>query len=432
MLDNLSAVPSSGELPGTTEVVIIGGGIVGASAALCLAEAGVPVVLLEKGVIGGEQSSRNWGWVRKMGRDPADVALAIRAEAIWQGLGTRVGEDLGYRVTGSLYPCDTEAELEIQHRWKENVADPNGIGSRLVGADEIRALLTGVKRPFIGGLYTASDGCAEPFLVTPAIARAAQRKGALVFPHLAAKGTVTSGGRVTGVQTERGLVRCSQVVVAGGAWTRKLLRPLGIDFPQLRIHSSVLRTGPVEGAPDICVGASDFALRKRADGGYTIARRNANRTYLTPDHFRLFFKFLPVFRKQRRLVQLHVDGSFFEDFADDRRERKSGVTPYETTRTLDPAPCGAILASGLKNVVDAYPLFAKAEVKEKWAGFIESTPDALPVISRTEAVSGLVVASGFSGHGFGTGPAAGEMVAEIVRGHPTTVPAAPYRIGRFA
>jgi len=411
--------------------VIIGGGIVGASAALALTEAGRRVVLIEKGVIGGEQSGRNWGWVRKMGRDKDDVALAIRSEAIWESLRQRIGEDVGYRVTGSLYPCDTGVDLEVQRQWKRDVADPNGLDTRLVSPEDIRTLLPGIARTFVGGLYTPSDGCAEPHLAAPAIARGAQRKGALVFPGLAAKAIVTDKGVVTGVQTEQGFVRSAQVIVASGAWSRMLLKPLGIDFPQLRAHSSVLRTGPVADAPDVCVGASDFAFRKRADGGYSIARRNANRTYLTPDHFRLFFRFLPLFRKQRRLVQLRFGALFFEGLGDRLRLAFKGISPFEATRVLDPAPYGAILNSALRNVTTAYPVFEKAVIVERWAGFIESTPDALPVIGPASRIPGLFIASGFSGHGFGTGPAAGEMIAQMTLGLATNVDPHPYRLERF-
>ena len=332
---------------------------------------------------------------------------------------------------GSLYLCDTQAELEIQRRWKTEVGEPNGVQSHLLSAEEVKRILPGIRRPFIGALHTPDDGCAEPFMATSAIANAAQRKGALIFAGCAANAIVMAGGRVEGVRTDRGLLACDAVIVAAGAWSRKLLAPLSIDFPQLRVHSSVLRTGPVEGAPDICVGASDFAFRKRLDGGFTVARRNANLTFLTPDHFRLLPQFLPLFLKQRRQVQLRINSSFFDDFRDARRLARTGMSPYQNTPTLDPPPYKRILESGMRNLANAYPLFEKAQVKEAWAGFIESTPDSLPVISPIDGFRGLILASGFSGNGFATGPAAGEMAAQMAMRRPTTVDPTPYSFVRF-
>ena len=276
MLADLAPVEAVGTLPRSTEVVVIGGGIVGASAALSLAEAGVPTCLLEKGRVGAEQSGRNWGWVRKMGRLEADVDLSILSERLWERLDARIGRPTGYRKNGSVYPCDTEQELEAHARWKRDVADPRQIGSVLLSSRELDALLPGGRRRFAGALHTPSDGCAEPFLAAPAIANGAREKGATVLVGCAARAVETEAGRVSAVVTDRGRIACKAVVIAAGAWTRLLCSGLGVEFPQLRLMGSVLQTEPMDG-PQLCVGASDFAFRKRLDGGYTIARAQLQR-----------------------------------------------------------------------------------------------------------------------------------------------------------
>ena len=119
-----------------------------------------------------------------------------------------------------------------------------------------------------------------------------------------------------------------------------------------------MRSGPVEGAPDRAAGADNFAFRKRLDGGYTIARRNANVAALTPDSFRLFFDFLPALVTQWHELRLRIGRSFLEEWRIPRRWALDAVTPFETVRTLDPAPSRAILDEGERNLVRSFPAFA--------------------------------------------------------------------------
>jgi glycine/D-amino acid oxidase-like deaminating enzyme len=112
--------------------------------------------------------------------------------------------------------------------------------------------------------------------------------GGTILTNCAVRGVETFAGRISGVVTEHGPIRCSNVVLAGGAWSRLFAGNLGIDFPQLKILGTVARVGPVEGVPDMPVGGGNFAFRKRLDGGYSIAMRNANVVPIVPDSFRLF------------------------------------------------------------------------------------------------------------------------------------------------
>ena len=288
MSPRVDPVRTTTELPAETDVVVIGGGIVGASTALFLTEKGVSVALCEKGRIAGEQSSRNWGWCRKMGRDLAEVPLAVESLRLWEGMNARTGAETGFRQSGIVYLCETAKEAAKHEAWLARAASYQ-IDSSLIGPDEIDRLLPGSSRRWPAALYTPSDGCAEPEKATSAIAKAAFGKGAAILEHCAVRGIETTAGRITGVVTEHGPIRCSKAVLAGGAWSRLFCGNLGVELPQLKLIASVMRSGPVEGAPDRAAGADKFAFRKRLDGGYTIARRNANVAALTPDSFRLFF-----------------------------------------------------------------------------------------------------------------------------------------------
>jgi glycine/D-amino acid oxidase-like deaminating enzyme len=419
------------DLPRKVDVVVIGGGIIGASTALALAERGVSVALCEKGRIAAEQSSRNWGWCRKMGRDAAEIPLAVESLRLWERMNTRTNAESGFRKSGIVYLCATAREAGHYEQWLTH-AKPFQIDSRLLTAEEVDRLLPGSTQRWAAALYTPSDGRAEPEKATPAIANAAQRAGAAVVEHCAVRGIETSAGAVSGVVTEKGAIRCGQIVLAGGAWSSLFCGNLGIRFPQLKILGSVMRTAPVAGAPESAVGAGNFAFRKRLDGGYTVAQRNANIAHIVPDSFRFLGDFLPSLVKQWHEIRIRIGRRFLEEWAIPRRWALDAVTPFEQVRTLDPEPSTAVLDQGRKHLGKTFPVFRDMTIVDRWAGLIDVTPDAVPVISAVPSIPGFFIASGFSGHGFGIGPGAGHLMADLVTGARPVVDPTPFRYQRIA
>ena len=152
---------------------------------------------------------------------------------------------------------------------------------------------------------------------------------------------------------------------------------------------------------------------------------------ITPDTFRFFFEFLPAARATRRGLRLRLDDRFLTEARMPKRWALDRESPFETTRVLDPDPAPAINTEALSAAADAFPIFKRAKIAQQWAGLIDVTPDAVPVISPVESVPGLVVATGFSGHGFGIGPAAGRLAADLATGAPPIVDPAPFRYSRF-
>jgi glycine/D-amino acid oxidase-like deaminating enzyme len=426
----ITPVQTSAGLPASTTVVIIGGGIVGLTAALNLAERGIPAVLVEKGRIAGEQSSRNLGWVRKMGRSKADVPLSLASDHLWAEMPARVGVDVGYRQAGIMYIVRTEAELAKHRDWLESVRDLP-LDSRLLTPAEIDERVPGGIGTWAGGIYTPSDGRAEPQFASSAIARAFLAKGGVIVEHCAARTLSMAAGRVSGVVTERGEVRCEHVLLAGGLWSRRFLGNLGISLPTLPVSASVLRTEPMEGPSEIAVGAPDFSFRKRHDGGYTITQRGALNTSLVLDHLLIGSRFIPTLRAQWSNLRLSLNREFVTDLGLPRRWGDAGPTPFERVRTLDPPVNEELNAEAMSNLVQAWPVFGKAVIAEVWAGMIDVTPDSLPVISAVARIPGLTVATGFSGHGFGTSPAAGRLAADLLTGATPIVNPAPYRLERL-
>ncbi len=426
----LTAVETDAALPSKADVVVIGGGIAGVSTLLCLAEKGVSAVLVEKGRLAGEQSSRNWGFCRTQGRDMAEMPLAIESLRQWDRMAERVGAEVGFRRAGACYLCETPREVAAYEAWLDTARQWQ-VRSRVIGPDEVDKILPGSSRRWAGGLYTDNDGRAEPQLAVPLMAQSARRQGAAIVTGCAARGFETKAGRLSAVVTERGTIDCDAAVLAGGAWSRLFCGNMGIDFPQLKILGSVMRTHPLDGPPELSVAGPDFAFRKRRDGGYTVARRNKYEAHVVPDSFRLLPQFVGAAIRQRKEFRLRLTGRFREEARIPRHWTLDQTSPFEAMRILDPSPNPAIVEESRINLIRAFPAFAPAKIAQSWGGLIDTTPDAVPVIGPVAAVPGFFLMSGFSGHGFGIGPGAGRLMSELVTGATPVVDPAPFRFERF-
>jgi len=234
------------------------------------------------------------------------------------------------------------------------------------------------------------------------------------------------------VVTERGRIACDGVILAGGAWSRLFCGNLGLRLPQLKVRSSVLRTAPIENGPEVSAWLGQFAVRKRMDGGYTIANGHANIAPVVPDTFRFLREFWPALRSQHRSLRPRLDDRFMAEARTPRTWSLDGKSPFEDARMLDPDPVTSINVEAAAAIKAVFPIFEGMKVVQEWAGMIDVTPDAVPVISEVESLPGLVVATGFSGHGFGIGPAAGRLAADLATGAPPLVDPTPFRFSRFS
>jgi glycine/D-amino acid oxidase-like deaminating enzyme len=424
-------VHGDADLPHEVDVIVIGGGIIGCSTALELVESGLRVALCEKGGIAKEQSSRNWGWVRISRRDPREVPLMAEALRIWSALDQRLGRDTGYKQTGIVFTCADDLQYAQHENWNRHL-EGYQLNSRMLSGREFCQKFPGCDLKLKGALYTAADGRAEPQKAAPAIAEAARDKGAHVLTECAVRGIETSGGAISGVVTERGPIACKAVVLAGGAWSSLFSGNLGIDFPQLKVMNSVIRTKPLEGGPQEAMWHSDFAIRKRQDGGYTIASGHENMVDIVPRSFRYATAFLPALRKEWRSLNFRLGLRFLDEARIPSRWAMDEPSPFEYNRVLDPVPSKKLSDKAMRAAIRAFPALATAEVAQRWAGYIDVTPDAVPVISAIDRIPGFFMASGFSGHGFGIGPAAGRLMADLVTNRTPLVDPACFRFRRFS
>lgn len=425
--DPFSPSPS---LPPNAEVAIIGGGIIGVSAAWQLARRGVSVALCEKGEIGAEQSGRNWGYCRQQGRDPVEIPLAMESLRIWRGLGRDLGTDTGFRETGILYVSDDEATIAGWHEWIGH-AESYQLDTRLLSPDETAALIPESAKRWRAGFWTPGDGRAEPTKAAPAIASAAQKLGAAIATRCAVRGLDIEAGRVVGVVTENGVLRTDAVLLAGGAWSRLFCKRHGLTLKALNVRASVLRTSPTADVFSGGLSGPDYSIRRRLDGGYSLAQAGATTYEVVPDGLRWFGDFWPAYLKERDKMKVRIGRSFFAELAQKTDWPFDHPSPFEAARILDPRPDMGVLAKALAALKHDFPALETVRIEESWAGMIDATPDAVPVISEVGALPGLFLATGFSGHGFGIGPGAGRLAADIVTGTAPCVDPAPFRLARL-
>lgn len=424
------AVASDTRLPARVDAVVIGGGISGVCAAWELARRGQSVALVEKGRIGAEQSSRNWGWCRQQNRDERELPLAILALRLWDQMQAELDEDLGFRRTGLVYTSDAEADLAAWEAWGA-MAHGYGVDSRMLTGDQAAALLPGHARRWKGGVYSPTDGRAEPALAAPLIAEAARRAGAMLFQDCAAREIEFSAGAVSGVVTEAGRIACDAVLVAGGSWAGMLLRHHGIRFLQASLQSTALATLP---APEVIAGGHampDLSLRRRQDGGYTVGLSGFGKLHLALMGLAQARPFWPTFLSRRDKLSFTLSRQFRNGPDAIRQWDADSISPFERVRVLDPAPDPRLLRRGMAELAQTYPQLAGLGIAHAWGGMVDCTPDGIPVISGIVNRPGLYVCAGHTGHGFGIGPAAGRLTADLILGDAPCVDPTPFAHARM-
>lgn len=433
MITDKAPVAFSDPLPAEADVVVIGAGVAGTATAYFLAERGVKALLCEKGRVAGEQSSRNWGWVRQQGRDRAELPIMMESNRIWRSLAEKTGEaDLAFTPSGCLHLADSEAGLRKYEAWRE-LAKQHQLDTRLLSGAEIAARFPNIAGDWTGGLLTESDGRAEPFVAVPALARAARRLGTAIIEDCAVRTLDIAAGRIAGVVTEKGRVRCDRVVLAGGAWSTHFAANAGVDLPQLAVRSTVARTEP---APDLYannISSPGLALRRRTDGGYTVATGDLAEHYLSPASFRYFARFLKLLKVSAKDIRLRPGAprGYPGAWGAPRRWSADETSPFERMRVLNPDPSPAVLRHIRARLPQRFPGLKDVGIAEAWAGMIDVTPDAVPTLGEDDRIAGLYIATGLSGHGFGIGPAVGRVMADMVTGRDPGHDVSRFRPQRF-
>jgi glycine/D-amino acid oxidase-like deaminating enzyme len=426
----LMHVETTPSLPREADVVVIGGGVVGVFTAYYLARRGVKVALLEKGRVAAEQSSRNWGWCRQQNRDARELPMATKSLDLWEKVAQETGEDTGFRRCGLLYLSQDENELAGWAKWRD-FARTVGVTTHMLSAEEASERGQATGRTWKGGVFSPTDGTADPSKAVPVAARGIMAAGGTVHQNCAARGVELSAGRVSGVVTEAGTIRTKTVVMAGGAWASSFCNQLGIRFPQASVRSSILAVAPgANGLPD-ALHTARVSLTRRSNGGYTLAISGRARIDPTPQQFKFSREFLPMFARRWRTLAPGGFEGWHQGHESLAKWALDDVTPMERNRILDPKPDMGQIRLTHQRACELLPELKRVAISDVWAGYIDSTPDGVPAIGELEGIPGFILAAGFSGHGFGIGPGAGHMIADIITGSEPIVDPRPYRPERL-
>ena len=413
------------------DVVVVGAGIVGCATAYFLARRGARVVVVERGPVPGEQSRKNWGFVRQQGRDPLELPLVVEANRLWQGLERELNADIEWTQGGNLALAADEARLARFEAWLP-VAREFGLPTHLLRARDLDAVVPGLAGGWVGGMHTPGDGHADPEKTTDAFARAAVAQGATLHLDCAVQAVTTRAGAVAGVVTEQGEIRAPAVVCAAGAWSSRLARTLGFDLPQRWVRGTVARTTPAPAVTACAVWGPGVAFRQRRDGSFNIAAGGALDHDVTLDSVRQLRFFLPNFWKNRTMFRFHVGRPLLASLAAALPGSAARRRPLVWDRGREPQPNPVKVRRSLAELQRVLPALPPLGIARSWAGYIDAAPDLVPVLGEVPGLRGFVLATGFSGHGFAMGPIAGRLVAELIVDGKTSLDITGFRFSRFA
>lgn len=410
------------------DVAIVGGGVMGCSAAWWLATAGLKVAVFERATVASEQSSRAWGFIRQQGRNPAEIPLAVEAKRLWADLTRRYGHDATqFTEGGILVPAMTDADQERVERGHE-LARQFGMQTRILDRDAIGKLVPELRGDWRSGLFTPDDAHGDPPNSTRTIARAAREAGALIHENEPVLEVDMAGGKVAGVRTLEGRCAASAVLLAGGIGTPALACKTGFNLPIQVIVSSVGRTAKTARFTQIAMWGPKVAYRPTADGSLVVGNgyRGVGADYVvTPASFRNLRHFLPAYRDNWRLLRLTLGRDFFS-------QGRAMLSAEAAARPLpEPSANAAKVSRNMGELRAMFPHLAGVDLARIWAGRIDLTPDVIPIIDRPDPDRAIFVAAGFSGHGFALGPSVGKQLAEwIAEGRPS-IDLGKFRLSRF-
>jgi glycine/D-amino acid oxidase-like deaminating enzyme len=384
---------------------------------------------VEKGDVADEQSGRNWGWIRQQGRNPREIALAMLSLKTWAELAPELGEDTGWIQEGSLRLAYTEQTMDKFERWTRTARDL-GLETHVLSRKEVKNLAPLLEGPYLGGAFTPSDGQMEPRNATVAMAKAAEKSGATLCTHCAVEGIEVANGHVKGVLTDKGPISASIVVCAAGAWSSRVGRMAGLDLPQRMVRATVARTRPVKPVTRTLVWGDGVAIRQRRDGSINIAGGGGDYD-VTLEALRHFWTFLPNFWRNRRNVRLNLGMELWRDIERAMPWSQARSHPFAHSVGVAPAANLKAVERTRQTLLKLLPSLGHVGLEEVWAGIIDATPDAVPVLGEAPTLRGFIFATGFSGHGFALGPGAGRVLSELIVDRRPSLDLHPLRYSRF-
>jgi glycine/D-amino acid oxidase-like deaminating enzyme len=347
----------------------------------------------------------------------------MAANKRWRGLSEELDADLEWTMGGNLRLTNDPAQAARYEDWAKLAAD-RGLDTRVVSDREIRSILSAAAGDWLLGIFTASDGHANPVATCQAYERALRRDGVRLVEGVPAEEIVTSAGRVTGVRTSLGEISAPHVVLAAGSVSAKLARSVKVEIPQHFVRQTVVLTEPVPPVTRTAAWTGDLFIRQDKSGSLRIAGATRSQVVLDASSLKHTRLYLKSFLANRSQLRVRVDP---------RSVARAGARFMAAAGgdLTAPAPDSGDVAFCLQRIRRYFPDLHEIRLLRTWAGEIDATPDALPVLEASPGLSGLVIATAMSGHGFGVSPVVGEIVAGLVNGEDVPFDLTPFRSSRF-
>lgn len=368
------------------DVVIVGGGLMGASTAFFLRRRGLSVVLLERGLVGQQASGVNFGNVRRQGRFLPQLPLAHRSRDIWGRLPQLIGEDAEFLASGHVRVVYDQAQLGVIEQYADD-AKHWGLDLEMLGRTELRKRFPFFGPEVLGGSYAPHDGHANPRLAAPAFGRAAARLGARIIENCEVLHVEKDALDFRVSAADGTTVTAPAALVCSGAWGGAMAAAFGEPVPIQASGPTMAVTEPMPYGIIPTVGVSSKIPHE-----------------------------MVYFRQVKRGNIVFGGGARNPAYLDERRAQ---VTPEFTLAQL-------------RELRRLAPALGRLHVLRTWSGVEGYMSDDVPVMGPSARVSGLHYAFGFCGHGFQLGPGVGDVMAELIDTGTTSTPIEPFHIGRFA
>ena len=418
------------------DVVVVGAGISGCATAYNLAKRGLNVVVLEKDDIAHEASGRSMAAVGLLGKHhPDEFKLTEASMELWKGLGDELHTDIEYIKGGRLAIANTDEDMSLFKEMVEG-AEESGAAIEWLEPDQARARWPLLQGPFVKAVYSPHEGHVNPPKTVHAFARSAREYGATFHTGCIVTNINVKGGRVSSVSTNWGEIQTSTVVNSAGVWSYRLADRLGVHLPIQLIRVVQGETEPAPRLFDYFLRGPNYGARQTASGTFRITggyRQMDVYHDLSLHDLRDVKVWAPRLLQYRRDVTLQFNLAIFKhDFTalvNRMLRRKSGA----------PAPVGMEprrhprnLERKLARLSKLVPDMKGIKLTRTWSGFVDMTPDFLPIIGPVDKPKGLYLATGFSGHGFALGPIVGKVMADLVIEGQTSMSIHSFRPSRFA